>query len=175
MTPHTTAEASSRARLADLWSRYLPWIATAARLYLAIAVWFRAGWPKFVDVEGTVRSVRAFQILPESLVRPMAYGLPVLELGLGLLLLIGLGTRIAAGATAVMMTIFMGAIAWAWVKGLSIDCGCFGNTGTFVNDPVPGYIKDLLRDTGFLLLAALLVRWPHTRFGLDGRLGLTRG
>lgn len=149
-----------------------PWLSTAARLFLAV-VFIWAGWPKLIDGEGTVRSVRAFELLPESLVRPFAYGLPLLELGIALLLVLGLVTRISALVTAALMIMFMFGIVMAWTRGLSISCGCFGNTGTTVPDPVPGYIKDLLRDTGFLLVALALARWPFTRFSLDGPLQIT--
>jgi len=153
-------------------SGWQPWLATLARLVLA-GVWFTAGWPKLLDTEGTVRSVRAFQLVPEALVRPFAYGLPALELVLGVLLLVGLGTRLAAAVTAALMVMFLVGIVSAWTRGLSINCGCFGNTGTAVADPVPGYIKDILRDLGFLALAAFLAWRPLSRLSLDARLGLT--
>lgn len=153
-------------------SAWQPWLSTAARLLLA-GVFLTAGWPKFLDTEGTVRSVRAFEILPEALVRPFAYGLPVVELVLALLLLLGLGTRIAGAFTALLMVVFLGGIASAWMRGLSIDCGCFGNTGQGVVDPVPGYVKDLFRDALFLGAACLLVVAPRSRICLDGLLGLT--
>ncbi|MBL8928763.1 MAG: DoxX family membrane protein [Kineosporiaceae bacterium] len=148
-----------------------PWLTTLARLILA-AVWFTAGWPKFTDTEGTIRSVRAFQLLPEALVRPFGYGLPLLELILGVLLVIGLGTRVAAILTGALMIMFLFGISWAWAQGLSINCGCFGNTGTAVTDPVPGYIKDILRDLGFLALAAFIAWRPFSRLSLDARLGM---
>jgi uncharacterized membrane protein YphA (DoxX/SURF4 family) len=159
-------------RLAAGRPTWQPWLSTAARLFLAGILAF-AGWPKLLDAEGTVRSVRAFQILPESLVRPFAYGLPMLELVLALLLLVGLGTRIAGAATAVLMIVFLGGIASAWARGLSIDCGCFGNAGTTVPDPVPGYVRDIFRDLLFLGAAVLLVLSPRSRFSVDGLLGLT--
>ena len=149
-----------------------PWLSTVSRLFLA-GVWIWAGWPKITDLEGTVRSVRAFQLVPEAVIRPFAYGLPALELGLALLLLLGLGTRLAAVVTAGLMVMFMFGIAMAWARGLSIDCGCFGNTGATVADPVPGYIRDLFRDLLFLGAAVLLVRWPHSRLSLDAALGVT--
>jgi uncharacterized membrane protein YphA (DoxX/SURF4 family) len=136
-------------------------------------VFVAAGWPKFLDTEGTVRSVRAFQLVPASLVRPFAYALPALELVLAGLLLLGLGTRLAAAVTAGLMVMFGFGIATAWGRGLSIDCGCFGATGTTVADPVPGYVRDLLRDTGFLLMAGLLCWRPHSRLSLDALLGVT--
>jgi len=150
----------------------LPWAATAIRLGLGW-VFVAAGWPKFTDPEGTVRSVRAFQLVPETFVRPFAYALPTLELVLAALLVLGLLTRLAALVTAALMVMFIVGIATAWGRGLSIDCGCFGATGTTVADPVAGYVKDLLRDTAFLAGALVLTWRPFSRLSLDALLGLT--
>lgn len=150
----------------------LPWVATAIRLGLGW-VFVAAGWPKFTDPEGTVRSVRAFQLVPETFVRPFAYALPTLELVLAVLLVLGLLTRLAGVATAALMVMFIFGIAMAWGRGLSIDCGCFGATGTTVADPVAGYIKDTLRDSAFLAGALVLVWRPYSRLSLDALLGLT--
>jgi uncharacterized membrane protein YphA (DoxX/SURF4 family) len=153
-------------------ARWQPWLSTAARLFLA-GVLLLAGWPKLLDTEGTVRSVRAFQLVPELAVRPFAYALPTLELALAVVLILGLGTRLAALAVAGLMLMFLFGIGAAWARGLAIDCGCFGNTGLAVADPVPGYIRDILRDTGFLAVAVLLARWPVGRLSLDAVLGVT--
>jgi uncharacterized membrane protein YphA (DoxX/SURF4 family) len=148
-----------------------PWLSTAARLVLAV-VFAVAGWPKLLDAEGTIRSVRAFRLVPEALVPAFGYGLPVLELALALLLLLGLLTRPAAAVTGVLLLMFMVGIVAAWARGLSIECGCFGASSGPVVDPVRGYVTDLFRDAGLLLLAAWLVLFPSSRFSLDGRLGL---
>jgi uncharacterized membrane protein YphA (DoxX/SURF4 family) len=150
----------------DRITAWQPWLSVAARLFLAgVFVW--AGWPKLLDPEGTVRSVRAFQLLPEALVGPFGYALPMAELVIAALLVAGLFTRVAALLTAAMMVMFLFGIAAAWARGLSINCGCFGNAGTLVVDPVPGYIKDILRDTGFLLVAVGLARWPGSPLSAD--------
>jgi len=143
-----------------------PWLSTAARLFLAgVFIW--AGWPKLVHSDGTVLSVRAFKLVPEPLVVPFAYALPMVELAVALLLIAGLFTRVSAVITAVMMVVFIGGIASAWARGLKIECGCFGNTGSLVTDPVPGFIRDLLRDSGFLLVALFLARWPRSVAAVD--------
>jgi len=153
-------------------SQWQPWLSTAARLFLAgVFIW--AGWPKLIDSEGTVRSVRAFKLLPEALVPTFGYALPVLELVLAGLLVAGLFTRVAALATAAMMVIFLFGIGAAWARGLSIDCGCFGNAGTLVADPVSGYVRDIFRDLGFLIVAVALARWPRAALSADRLLGLT--
>jgi uncharacterized membrane protein YphA (DoxX/SURF4 family) len=163
-----TAQVSHRL---DRWQRQLPWVATVIRLLLAW-VFFTSGWPKFVDSAGTIRSVRAFQLVPEVFVPAFGYALPVVELLLGALLLVGLLTRVSAAVTAVLMVMFLFGIAMAWGRGLSIDCGCFGS-GDVVKDAVAGYIRDILRDLGFLVLAALLWLRPRSALSLDGLLGLT--
>ncbi|HVN10669.1 MAG TPA: MauE/DoxX family redox-associated membrane protein [Kineosporiaceae bacterium] len=148
-----------------------PWLSLAARLVLAV-VFFAAGVPKLMDPDGTVRSVRAFRLVPEVFVPAFGYGLPVLELALALLLLVGLATRVAAGVVAVLLVMFMIGIAAAWARGLSIECGCFGAPTGPVVDPTSGYRLDLLRDAGLLVLALWLVVRPASTFSLDARLGL---
>jgi uncharacterized membrane protein YphA (DoxX/SURF4 family) len=149
-----------------------PWFSFGARIVLAV-VFAVAGWPKLTDPEGTVRSVRAFRLLPEAVAPAFGYALPAVELALAGLLLVGLATRVAAAGVAVLLVMFMVGIAAAWARGLSIDCGCFGATGAAVTDPVRGYVVDLLRDAGLLLLACWLVARPQSRLSLDARLGLT--
>jgi uncharacterized membrane protein YphA (DoxX/SURF4 family) len=166
--PATRAPTSSPG---PVFRRSQPWLSLAARLVLAV-VFAVAGWPKLLDPDGTIHSVRAFRLVPESIVPVFGYGLPMLELALALLLLVGLLTRPAAAITGVLLVMFMVGIAAAWARGLSIDCGCFGASSGPVVDPVRGYVLDLLRDAGLLLLAGWLVVFPSSRFSLDGRLGL---
>jgi uncharacterized membrane protein YphA (DoxX/SURF4 family) len=152
-------------------SAWQPWLSTAARLFLAY-IFVSAGWPKLLDPVGTVRSVRGFQLLPEALVPAFGYALPVVELLIAALLVAGLFTRVAAVLTGGMMVMFLFGIISAWARGLSIECGCFGSSGSLVTDPVPGYIQDIVRDTVFLLVAAGLFWWPRSRFSADQALGL---
>ena len=97
-------------------------VSTVARL-LAGGVFAASGWAKVVDVETTIRSVRAYDLLPESLVRVTGTGLPMLELGLAVLLLTGLATRLAAALTGVLALVFLVGVSSAWARGLSIECG----------------------------------------------------
>jgi uncharacterized membrane protein YphA (DoxX/SURF4 family) len=55
--------------------RAIPWIGVAARLALAV-VWAWAGWEKAVNPAQAAQAVRAFDVLPESLVEPVGYALP---------------------------------------------------------------------------------------------------
>jgi uncharacterized membrane protein YphA (DoxX/SURF4 family) len=145
------------------------WVGLLCRAVLA-AVWLSAGVLKFSDAAGTVRATRAFRLLPESLVPAVGHLLPVLELVIGACLLLGLLTRAMAVATALLMVLFTFGIASAWARGLEIQCGCFGGGGNVKIDATPGYIRDILRDLGLLMLSAWLVWRPRTWLSLDSLL-----
>ena len=71
-------------------------------------------------------SIDAYQLLPEWAVLTLARTIPWLELLLGILLAAGYGLRYAAGAATVLLGFFFAVMLQAYVKGLGIDCGCFG-------------------------------------------------
>jgi uncharacterized membrane protein YphA (DoxX/SURF4 family) len=142
-----------------------PWTATALRLLLA-GVLAVAGALKLPDPAESVRAVRAYRLLPESVVPTIGYGLPLVEIAVAVLLLLGLLTRWAALLAALLLTAFCVGIASAWARGLTIDCGCFGGGGQ-VAAAQTRYLPDLLRDAGLLVAAVLLVVRPASRLALD--------
>ncbi|SFE28542.1 Methylamine utilisation protein MauE [Blastococcus tunisiensis] len=121
-----------------------------------------AGAVKIPDPAAAVRAVRAYQLIPEPLVAPVAFGLPVLEVALGLALIAGVLVRAAALAAAVLLVVFMVGVASAWARGLQIDCGCFGGGGEVAAGDT-AYPGELLRDLGLLAVALLLARRPRSR------------
>ena len=135
-----------------------------ARIVLGV-VWIVAGLIKLPDPAGSVRAVRAFQLLPEAVVPAVGYGLPLLEVALGLLLVLGVSVRIAAIVSAALLGAFLIGVGSAWARGLSIDCGCFGGGGAVASDQTR-YGTEILRDAVLLLVAAVLIRWPASRFAL---------
>jgi len=144
------------------------WLSTVVRVALAgIMLW--AGVAKLFDPRQAVLAVRAYQLVPSWADTVVGVGLPIIEVTVGLLLLLGLGTRLAATVTGGLMILFIVGVASAWIRGLSIDCGCFGGGGIV---PSPGkdlrYVLEILRDTGFLLMAAWLVRFPKSQLSMDG-------
>jgi uncharacterized membrane protein YphA (DoxX/SURF4 family) len=146
-------------------------IGTVARLGLA-AVWLVSGVLKAADANQTYVAVRAYDVLPTGLVDVVAAVLPWFELGLGVLLLLGVATRLVAVLSVGLLLLFIAGVAQAWIRGLSIDCGCFGGGGAVAADKT-AYVQELLRDTGFILLAVWLIVRPRTLFALDSRLGNT--
>ena len=135
-------------------------VGTVARLGLA-AVFLVSGVLKAIDPDGTYVAVRAYDVLPKAGVAVVAVVLPWLEIALGLLLLAGIATRAVAVASAGLLLLFVAGVTQAWARGLSIDCGCFGGGGA-VEPGQTAYGLELLRDAGFLLMAAWLIVRPRT-------------
>jgi uncharacterized membrane protein YphA (DoxX/SURF4 family) len=149
-------------------SRTLDIVGTVARFGLA-AVWLTSGILKAIDPDQTYVAVKAYDVLPKSGVEIVAALLPWVEIAFGVLLVLGAGIRVVAVLSLVLLAVFMAGVAQSWARGLSIDCGCFGGGGAVA----PGdtaYLQELLRDTGFALLACWLIVRPRTFASLDSRL-----
>lgn len=144
----------------------LGWATTAARLVLAV-VWAWAGYAKMADPDAAVRAVRAYDLAPEWLVKPIAWGLPFIEVALAVLLLLGLATRPAAWVSVGLFAAFIGMIGSAWARGLSIDCGCFGGGGASAAADARQYAQEIGRDVLFLGLALLVALRPPSPLSLD--------
>jgi uncharacterized membrane protein YphA (DoxX/SURF4 family) len=126
-----------------------------------------SGAIKVIDPAQTRIAVRAYELLPPDLVGPVATALPLIELAVGTLLVLGVATRWVALASGVLLVILMAAVAQAWARGLSIDCGCFGGGGA-VAEGSTQYPQELARDVGILLLALWLLVRPRTALSVDG-------
>ncbi len=145
--------------------RTLDVIGLVARLALG-GVMLVAGLLKVTKPEVSARAVQAYQLLPFDLATYVGYGLPILEVVLGALLVLGLFTRTAAAVSGVLLVAFIIGIASAWARGLSIDCGCFGEGGT-IDPSRTRYLEEILRDVGLVLCAAWLVIRPRTAYSLE--------
>lgn len=138
------------------------------RLGLA-AVWLVAGIPKMLDLNQNYVAVKAYDLLPEGVVDVVASGQPFLEVALGILLVVGIGTRLVGVLSVLLFCVYIAGIASAWARGLSIDCGCFSSGGSVALGQAH-YGWDITRDVGFLILGAWLAWRPSTWASLDGLL-----
>ena len=87
---------------------------------------------------------------------------------LAILLLVGLFTRWAALVSGLLMAAFIAGIASVWIRGYSIDCGCFGGGGDITADGRTWrYSSEILRDLLFAGMAAWLVVRPRSLWSLD--------
>jgi uncharacterized membrane protein YphA (DoxX/SURF4 family) len=141
-------------------------LGVVARLVVG-TVWIVAGALKVSDMDASTRAVRNFQVLPEAVVPFVGHLLPLLEIVVGGLLIIGFAIPVTAAVSALMQLAFIIGIAQAWARGFQLDCGCFGGGGGTTGNAAKGYALDIARDTGLLVLSVLLVLLPVTRFAVD--------
>jgi putative oxidoreductase len=120
--------------VANLPPRALGWIALGFRVLLAL-LFALAGGLKLLDPAAFAAEISRYQLIPWWGCALLAVLLPWLEICAG----IGLLTRsFSPGSLAwitILLLMFSLALLSAMLRGLSIDCGCFGrlwqSTGTF--------------------------------------------
>jgi len=144
---------------------YQPWLTLLSRLILG-GVLFAAGALKIGNLQKSAMAVRAYEMLPVELANFLGYALPWIEIGIGLLLIVGASVKICGLLGAFTMFAFIIAIAQAWARGLSIDCGCFGGGGT-IDPEETKYLSEIIRDIGLLAMGVFLYYFPTGKLSLD--------
>ncbi|MCX6967904.1 MAG: DoxX family protein [Verrucomicrobia bacterium] len=132
-------------------TKMMRWGKAALRIALG-ALFVYAGMRKALDPGAFLQSIENYQILPHAAAVSSAFFLPYLEIFCGT----ALGfKRLQSGALAILgglMCVFIAALLAAWLRGLNIDCGCFGE-----GDGKPHYALTLARDLGILAALAFLI------------------
>ena len=160
-TTEHTADAARTAR----GERLLDVVGLLARIFLgAVLIW--AGAAKVGRPLTSQRAVQAYEIFPMDLAGWIGLALPFLEIVLGVLLVLGLFTRVSAAVSTLLMLAFIVGISQAWARGLTIDCGCFGGGGQIAAAETQ-YPQEIARDAGFALVGAWLWWRPRSLASLD--------
>jgi uncharacterized membrane protein YphA (DoxX/SURF4 family) len=149
-------------------NRGVQWLVLIMRLILG-GIFLAAGILKVTNVTAFAAQIAGFQILPTPVVAPLAGILPLVEIVVGVLLLVGFATRITAWFAAGQVAIFTIAIASAVVRGLSISCGCFG-----ANDRTTTSWAEVARDSLFVILAIVIAMRAPGMISVDRRIEETQ-
>jgi uncharacterized membrane protein YphA (DoxX/SURF4 family) len=142
----------------------LPVIGLSIRL-TAGAFWLVAGVAKIADLEQFRVQVDAYRVVPGVFEAAFAYALPFLEVGIGLYLVVGLLVRGTAALSCVLMVLFVVAMAQARVRGLVLDCGCFG---ALARQSIG--LWTIARDAALGIPGLIMVLLPARLLSLDARL-----
>jgi uncharacterized membrane protein YphA (DoxX/SURF4 family) len=102
------------------------WLLAIFRISLGL-IFLYAGIIKAQDVQSFADSIATFQILPNVSINLVALSLPPFEVIIGSMLLFGWQSRTAALSTTLLLAIFIIMLGQALIRGLNIDCGCFGS------------------------------------------------
>ncbi len=132
----------------------------AIRLFL-VGIFLVAGVGKVLDPIGFLTVVRDFELLSDPWAAWLAMGLPWLEIATAIALLtpwLAMGGAAVAGG---MLTIFIGALASAWARGMAIDCGCFGGG----SDLLTTYLDVISIRLGLLVMCGVVfwLLWQETQ------------
>lgn len=172
---------------------YVGYVSLLCRLILG-GVFAYAGAIKILDPGGLAASIRSYGLgLPEWFVSLSAHALPYLEVLLGLYLILGLFTKASAWATNVLMLVFIAALAQGALRGLEIDCGCFGSAAGSAGGSAASSASSsaastsggsggiwsslwlaFVRDLGLLGLGLWIVRAGAGKFAVDSRISQAR-
>ena len=90
--------------------KYGSWFGLLSRLTLG-GVLFAAGWLKIFTPAKSQMAVRAYEVLPIPLANFLGIFLPWFEVGLGVLLILGIAVRISAFFGGALMVVFIAAIS----------------------------------------------------------------
>ncbi|OGU77463.1 MAG: hypothetical protein A2V93_00195 [Ignavibacteria bacterium RBG_16_34_14] len=99
-----------------------------SRLILGF-IFIYAGMEKISDPESFARAINNYKLLPFSLINIAALILPWIEVTTGILLIFGIIVKENAFIISALVGIFMITITISLLRGLNIDCGCFGTAG----------------------------------------------
>lgn len=122
-------------------------------LRLAVgAVFIYAGVLKAADPVKFASDIQHFHILSWPLGMRLAFYLPWLEIICGVALIVGWLRSGALAILTALTVVFIGATVAAKVRGIDLDCGCFGSATKNLS-----FASHMAID--FAILAALLAIW----------------
>jgi hypothetical protein len=139
-------------------SKFSPWRSRVHR-FLAVAVGLVlliAGLLKAIDLELFIRQIKDYGIIHHRLVLVVsAWGLIILECGLGVALIILYRPGVTLPLSGLLFLVFAGATGYAWLTGATEHCGCYGPWLQFT----PGHA--LVENLIFLTATAISWKGQH--------------
>jgi putative oxidoreductase len=106
-----------------------------------------AGAVKIADPLGFAQNIADYRLVPRAIAFFAALVLPWVEVLAGAALVAGLFPRTSAGLIAFMLAFFIVLVAVTMVRGLDVECGCFGALSRKAGWPL------ILEDAAMLFMA----------------------
>ncbi len=134
------------------------WVFLILRVLLGF-VFLYAGLVKVFDPASQAETVANYKITPfdqQPYDMWLGYFLPLLEVIVGLGLVLHIMPRGSSSMAALLSLSFLCATISVWVRGLDIDCGCFGDQVVF-----EGYLVHVILLTLMLASSLMLVVSSH--------------
>ena len=140
------------------------------RLVIAV-VFAAAGIAKIADPTSFLAAILSYHLpLSAPILKLAAVVVPWLELLSGLFLAFGIWLDAALVAVSGLSLVFVAVALQAAIRGISIQCGCFGS----LSDRMPSFMNSVpfvLGRDGVLAAATLTLAWRHIRCRQTGSAG----
>jgi uncharacterized membrane protein YphA (DoxX/SURF4 family) len=141
-------------------------LAVAARVLVG-GILLASGLLKaMVPAEEFALALENYQLLPVTVLLPLARVLPWVEIFVGAFLWAGFSLRASALAAVFLHAVFFAVTLSAVARGLDVpDCGCFGSRGPHMR---PAQV--MILDAVLVGLSWVIFRDPHRLLSLDRRM-----
>ena len=126
-------------------------------LVFIFAAIFKASEPELF-----ARSIANYKLLPIFLVNIFAIILPWIELCAGLLLMFGVSVRENSVILSGLLSVFIIAIIISLMRGLDIECGCFGTV-----DGAKVGVQKILENIGLLIAGLILIKFDSKTLSVN--------
>lgn len=110
-----------------------------------------AAIPKILDPKGFALDITHYDFFPKFAVNLIAITVPWIELFIAFSIIFAVAHKGGILLLNLMLIVFLVLLGQAWIRGLDIDCGCFGRSGA--REAVS---KAFIRDLFFVIWAILL-------------------
>jgi uncharacterized membrane protein YphA (DoxX/SURF4 family) len=130
-----------------------------------------SGLAKISDQVRFLLTLRAFKFFFDPLLPLGAIVLPWLEFLLGFFLLVGLMTRTSALMISALNLVFTAGLLSVVVRGMEVDCGCFGLLADWIGLPDQADMKSVVRNLIFAAMGVQVYRGRETPWTLERYLG----
>ena len=105
------------------------------------ALFVISAYTKLADIQTFAQALNSYDILPPKLVPLFTYYVPLLELGLAVGFIIPGFEKINTLLTIGLMVVFQIALTSLIVRGIDVDCGCFGR---FATSPLAALVRNFV-------------------------------
>lgn len=123
---------------------------------------------KLAEPRDFLFSIKGFKILPEThaMLEAFAFMVPWTEAVCAVALIAGFWARSAAIVIVGMLVVFIGAILSVLIRGMSVECGCFGDFSLLCSSGEIGWCN-IGQNTLLLAIALPVMIWGPGLFSWD--------
>ncbi len=136
-------------------------------------IFLLAGLAKISDPARFILTLRKFELFPDLSIRFLAIYLPWLEFVLGLFIILGLLYRTSSLILACLNAAFTLAILSVIIRGIEVDCGCFGLLADMLKLPDMADYKAVIRNLIFIGMNISIFKTKKTVFSIENYLKKT--